>query len=91
MKVGPISIEKECDHQLWKVSLSVQRANYYTKWYGSHLYTKQEAIEKFMSEVLREFEDKGKWSLPELKRWIDTEEIFEQARVALLFLEVSEQ
>ena len=90
MKVGPIRIEKEDDYQQWKVSLEVRHLNYYTQWYSSHLYTKQEAIERFMADRLKYHESKSQWSLSEFKRWIDEEDIFEQARTALLFLEVDE-
>ena len=81
MKVGPIRIEKEDEYQQWRVALTIQHLSYYTCWYPSHLYTKQEAIERFLGgfKVVH-----PAYADCELNRILD------QARTALLFLEVSE-
>ena len=81
MKVGPIRIEKEFDHQLWRVELMLQNFSYYTTWYSPTKYSKSEAIEKFIVDTMSR--------IPTSRRY-KYHEILEQARTALLFLEVSE-
>lgn len=80
MKVGPIQIEKEFDHQLWSVSLSIQSMSYYTRWYSSHLYTKQSAIRRFLKDT----------HISLMRPINGQEDLLEQAETALLFLEISE-
>jgi hypothetical protein len=78
MKVGPALIEKEIDHQLWRISLTMQNLSYYTNWYSSHLYTPREALAKYIKEV------------EENLRPQDTE-LIRQIEAAMIFLEAEEQ
>lgn len=86
MRVGPTNIEKEEDHSLWAVSLSVQNMSYYTRWYPSNRNTPAEAIEKFMKSVTAENQNLNLSGLNRLR----LPELFGQVSVALLFLEVEE-
>jgi len=89
MKVGPIRIEKEDDYQQWRVALTIQHLSYYARWYSSHLYTKQEAIEKFMKDTQSDL-----WAYegnrPGAGSLTLAYDLLDEARTALLFLEVEE-
>ena len=89
MKVGPISIEKEDGYQQWRVALTIQHLSYYVRWYSSHLYTKQEAIEKFMKDTQSDL-----WvyegNRPGAGSLTLAYDLLDEARTALLFLEVEE-
>ena len=77
MKVGPINIEKEEDYQQWRVSIELQRLNYHTQWYSSHLYTPREALDTFLEDET-------------VLSYARHHELLDQIETALLFLEVSE-
>ena len=92
MKVGPALIEKEPEHQMWRVSLTLQHMSYFTRWYSSHLHTKKEALEKFLFETQADLWGKNviNVSAGKLTTVHQLNELFEQIRTALIFLEAQE-
>jgi hypothetical protein len=65
---------------MWRVSLTLQHMNYFTRWYSSHLHTQHEAVEKFTDEVLGQA----------VTNITGVQEALEQVKTALIFLEAQE-